>query len=200
MRPTRAAALAALVLATAPAFAADWETRADSSSLGFTGSAQGESFTGVFNRFRADIRFDPDALDASAFDVHIDLASVDTRNSERDETLLSADFFRVRREAQARYRASRFRDLGDGRYAADGELTLRGVTRPVTLEFSFSPGAPAVLEGRATLDRIDFDVGGGEWADASTIAHAVHVTTRLELDAAGPPASAGEQEQPSAAD
>lgn len=174
--------LVLLLGATATAHAADWEALAETSTLGFVGSAQGEDFSGQFGAFNAAIRFDPDALDEARFEVDIDLRSADTRNAERDETLQSADFFRTRREPMARYVAERFRSLDDGRYAADGELTLRGITQPVTLEFSFSGDSPAVLEGEATLDRIAFEVGGGEWGSDADIRHAVRVVTRLELE------------------
>lgn len=179
--------LATLVLAlgsTAVAQATDWTMDPDASTLGFTGSAQGEEFSGSFGTFEAAIRFDPDALETARFEVDIDLRSADTRNAERDETLQSADFFRTRREPMARYVAQDFRALGAGRYAADGELTLRGVTSPVTLEFSFSEGSPAVLEGEAMIDRIAFEVGGGDWASDADIRHAVRVVTRLELERA----------------
>lgn len=181
MNPARPLLPCLLALALSPLQAAEWRTDAETSQLGFTASAQGEQFQGTFGEFDARIRFDPDALGEARFEVDIDLRSADTRNAERDETLQSADFFRTRREPAARYIAESFRSLGDGRYAADGELTLRGVTQPATLEFSFDPGNPAILQGEATLDRMAFEVGGGEWEDASTIAHEVRVSTRLEL-------------------
>lgn len=168
--------------ATATGHATDWEADAAASSLGFIGSAQGEEFHGDFGTFDAAIRFDPGSLESSRFEVDIDLRSADTRNAERDEALQSADFFRTRREPMARYVAEEFRVLDDGRYAADGELTLRGATHPVTLEFTFTEGSPTVLEGEAVLDRTSFDVGGGEWADDADIRHAVRVVTRLELE------------------
>ena len=167
--------------AIASAQASDWETDAANSTLGFVGSAQGEDFSGQFGAFDALIRFDPEALEASRFEVDIDLRSADTQNAERDETLQGSAFFRTRREPMARYVAESFRALEDGRFAADGELTLRGVTQPVTLEFSFAEGKPTVLEGEATLDRTQFDVGGGDWASDSDIRHVVRVVTRLEL-------------------
>lgn len=171
-------------LAPSATMAAEWQMQADASSLGFIGSAQGESFEGVFERFEADIVFDPSDLSNARFDVRIDMTSANTRNSERDETLQTADFFDTRRQPQARYQAEVFRDLGDGRYVAEGELTLRGVTAPVELEFSFDGTDPAILEGEATLDRIAFDVGSGEWSSDRDIRHAVKVVTRLELQRA----------------
>lgn len=176
--------LLALALALAlplAAFAADYRVDLAQSQLGFVGTMQGESFEGRFAAFEADIRFDPQALTDSRFDVRIDLASADSQNEERDSTLKGEDFFAVERLPQARYTATQFRRLADGRFAADGELTLRGVTRPVSLHFRWTPGNPARLDGEAELKRLDFSVGGGEWADQDTIANAVRVSTSLRL-------------------
>lgn len=152
------------------------------STLGFAGVADGEAFTGRFGRFDAEIVFDPAALDAARFDVRIALASADTANPERDATLKGAEFFNVAAAPEARYTATRFRALDDGRFAADGTLTLNGATQPVTLTFRWTPdGDGAVLDGSATLDRLAFNVGGGDWADDGTIRHAVDVTTTLHL-------------------
>lgn len=173
-----------LLLTVAPAHAADWVAAPDQSRLGFTGTAQGERFEGRFGRFEPQIRFDPTDLASARFEVRIEVASADTANAERDEALHSHDFFAVRRHPHATYVAETFRELGDGRYAADGELTLRGVTRPVTLEFSWTAnGEQAVLEGESVLKRLDFDVGGGEWADEEAVANEVQVRTRLLLHA-----------------
>ncbi len=185
-------ALTVLALASPPLGARDWRADPERSTLEFTGSAQGEAFTGRFARFQPRIRFDPDRLDQARFDVEIDLASADTGNSERDQTLKGGDFFAIGRHPSARYLAERFRALPDGRYAADGQLTLRGLTRPVTLNFQWQPGpggdgttlvleGEAVLTGDTALDRMQFDLGTGDWADPDTLAHTVRVETRLVL-------------------
>jgi polyisoprenoid-binding protein YceI len=164
--------------------AGDWRVDPADSRLGFRAEAQGEAFDGRFTRFEARIRFDPGSLDDSRFEVDIALDSVDSRNSERDEMLAEPEFFNIRADASARYRAERFEALGDGRFRALGELTLRGVTRPVPLDFDWRAEAgSATLDGGAELDRLAFEVGGGDWADADVIAHAVRVTTRLVLRA-----------------
>ncbi len=173
----------ALALAFAlGAQAADWQADPAASSLGFSGAAEGESFSGTFTRFTPVIAFDPADLAASRFEVEIHLASADTKNADRDDTLRGDDFFAVSRFPSATYTATAFRDLGGGRFAADGTLSLRGVEKPVTLEFSWTQeGASATLDGTATVNRLDFDVGGGDWADASTIVHQIGVVTRLSL-------------------
>lgn len=173
--------LALALLLPSTAMAADYAPDLKHSTLGFTGTVQGESFEGRFGAFTAEIRFDPAALSDSRFEVSIDLASADSNNEERDATLKSEDFFNVAAATQAHYRATRFRALSEQRFAADGELTLRDVTRPVTLTFTWITGNPATLDGEAALERLDFGVGGGDWADEETIANAVHVFTHLQL-------------------
>ena len=81
--------------------------------------------------------------------------------------------------AQARYTATKFRSLGGNQYAADGNLSLRGVSKPVTLTFTWTPGAQPVLSGKATVKRLDFGVGTGDWADTRTIPNEVAVSTKV---------------------
>jgi polyisoprenoid-binding protein YceI len=169
-----------LLLVSGLAQAADYATL-PGSTLGFTASFQGKAIAGEFKRFSPQIRFDPAHLDQSRFDVGIELASADTGDGERDEELRSEDFFNVRKLAQARFSASKFRALGGNRYAADGQLSLRGVSQPVTLSFSWTPGAKPVLIGDASLKRSAFGVGAGDWADTSELADGVKVHTRLLL-------------------
>jgi len=170
--------LLALLLAVAPAFAADY-TQAAGSSLSFTGRYQGEAFNGSFPGFKTTLRFDPAQLATSKLDVNIPLATATTRNADYDGEMRGETFFASKRFPQARYTATKFRALGNNRFAADGTLTLRGVTKPVVLTFTWTPGAQPVLEGSAAVKRLDFGIGGGEWADVSVIANEVQVKTRV---------------------
>lgn len=179
------AALLALSLATDARAATAWRVL-PGSTLGFTASYQGEDFEGRFSRFTPSIAFDPKDLAGSRFDVLVQLASTDTRNDERDEMLRGEGFFNARRSPTARYLASRFRALGGDRYVAEGTLSLNGISKPVSLAFTWSGGARPVLAGTATLRRLDFGVGTGEWSDTELLPDAVRVKTRLLLAAPAP--------------
>lgn len=173
-----------LLAALSPALAAatDWQVQPDS-TLGFTGSAQGESFEGRFTRFTPEIRFDPADLAATRFHVRIDLSSADSANAERDELLHGAEFFDSATTPEAVFVAESARsdERGDG-YISDGTLTLKGVSKPVTLRFRFvSVGNSGQMEVAAQLDRTAFGIGGGEWLDAEMIAHEVTVAANLVL-------------------
>lgn len=166
-----------VALATAP-----WALQPKQSKLSFVGTQAGAPFEGVFEKFTADIKFDPAALAASRFEVRIDTGSVQTRDAERDEILRGDELFAVKRWPQARYVAERFTARGGGKYSGTGSLTLRDVTREVPIEFTFEPGEQgAWLKGSATLKRLDFGVGQGEWRDTATVANEVKVRFALLL-------------------
>jgi len=145
--------------------------------LGFTAQWNGEPVTGSFGKWSSNILFAPDALEASKVDVSIDLASVDTGDSQRDGTLTDTDFFDTSRFARASYRATRFTALGGDRYRADGTLTLRGVSKPVPLAFTLTiAGDKARARGTARIDRTSFGVGQGEYASTTEIAGPVAIS------------------------
>ncbi|MEG3191364.1 YceI family protein [Lysobacter sp. D1-1-M9] len=163
----------------APCAVATEYVQAPGSTLAFATEYQGEVFVGRFPQFDTRLSFDPQQLATARLEVAITLAGADTDNIERDETLQGHDFFDVARSPVAHFSADRFRSLGDGRYVADGTLTLRGVSRPVALAFTWTPGERPVLTGRATVRRLDYGVGGGDWADTDLLPDAVAVSTRV---------------------
>ena len=168
---------AALALAL-PASAADY-VQAAGSSLTFATTYEGEVFTGKLPNFATKLSFDPAQLASSKLDVVIPLAGVNTANTDRDDALKGGDFFAIGKFPQARYTATKFRSLGGNQYAADGTLSLSGVSKPVTLTFTWTPGAQPVLAGKATLKRLDFGVGSGDWADTDLIPNEVAVSTKV---------------------
>ena len=174
-----AAALVAMMSAT-PAMAADY-VQAPGSTLVFASKYDGEVFTGKFAGFTTTMSFDPARLATSKLDVVIPLTGASTGNGDRDSTLASADFFNIAKFAQARYTATKFRALGVNQYAAAGNLSLRGVSKPVVLTFTWTLGAQPVLAGKATVKRLDFGVGTGDWADTGSIPNEVAVSTKVVL-------------------
>lgn len=175
--------LVALFALATPAFAADY-AQAPGSSLVFASTYEGEVFTGRFPGFSTRLSFDPAQLAGSKLDVTIPLATATTANTDYDNELRGEAFFDTAKFAQARYTATTFRSLGGNRYAADGTLSLHGVSKPVTLTFTWTPGAKPVLSGKATVKRLDFGVGGGDWADTSLLPNEIAVSTKVVLQPA----------------
>ncbi|WP_425602248.1 YceI family protein [Luteimonas aquatica] len=173
-----AVATTLVAMMSAPARAADY-VQAPGSTLAFASKYDGEVFSGTFPGFATKLSFDPANLAAAKLDVTIPLAGAKSGNNDRDSTLQGADFFNVAKFAQARYSASKFRSLGGNQYAADGTLNLRGVSKPVTLTFTWTPGDKPALSGKAVVKRLDFGVGGGDWADTATIPNEVAISTKV---------------------
>lgn len=166
----------------AAATASDYRVLPDQSTLGFTATFQGAPFQGTFAQWHAAIRFDPAHPDRSKFDVTVDTTSATTGDEDRDGALPDADFFNAAKYPQAHYVATEFVRAGD-RVIAHGRLTLRGRTHPLDLAVTFTPPGddPPMMDVTGTLKRLDYDVGGGEFADTSVIGNDVTINAHLVL-------------------
>lgn len=182
-----AAPLAALALGAGltamPAWAADsWTVVPDASDILFTGSQMGASFEGQFRTFTADIAFSPDDLAGSRIAVTIDMASAHTGSADRDNELGKEDWFAVDRYPEATFVAGTVTADGTG-YLADGTLTLRGESHPLTLPFTVEiDGSRAVADGAVTIDRTLWGVGQGEWASGEGVGKEVEIRVHVEAD------------------
>ena len=112
------------------------------------------------------IDFDPKNVADSSVMATIDVTTVDTGVAQRDTHLKSPDFFDVAKYPTATFKSTRIVPAGDG-YDVIGELTLHGVTKPVTLQVD-APGGPVNGMGNkqhmgfsatATVNRLDFGIG-----------------------------------------
>ena len=183
-----AAVLAVSIGLAAPAARAApaaWTVDKAASRLGFKSSFQGMDFEGSFRRWDADIAFDPKALDASSATVSIDIASAATGAPERDDAMPGPDWFDVTHFPRASFVTKSFKSLGGDRYQADGVLTLRGVSKPVTLPFTLTiAGDVAKMTGEVPIDRSAFGVGQGQWASPESVPLPVTVTVSITANRA----------------
>jgi len=158
------------------------------SELGFAATWEGTVFRGDFNRFDALINFDPADLVGSSFDVAIDVTSARTGSRDRDEGMAEPDWFDFAAYPVARYRATDFQTLSDGEFLANGQLELKGVVHPVPVTFSWEEFSDNVkLAGGASIRRLDFGIGQGDWATDEIIGLLVEVEFSLELVACAAP-------------
>ena len=162
-----------------------WAVRGGS-TLGFATAWSGEPVQGRFDRWTADIVFDPDDLAASKVTVSIDMASARTGDDQRDASLPASDWFDTASHPKATFTATRFEKTGEGRYVARGRLSLRGVSQPLSLPFRLTiDGDRATVAGVTSLDRTAFGVGQGEWASSDQIP--AKVSVRIDLKAVRAP-------------
>jgi polyisoprenoid-binding protein YceI len=177
-------ALVATPAAAAPRYTVD----AAQSSLGFVGTQQGEKFTGAIRDFDAQVEYAADDLAASKLEVIIRLKSMDTKSPDRDQALATADWFDFAKYPTATFRTVAIRSTASGP-VGDADLTIKGHTKRIAFPFAWkTAGAGATLDARVTLDRLDFGLGGGDWADESMVGLKVEVVVHLTLAAAPAPA------------
>ena len=126
-----------------------------------------------------------DAFENAEFTVEIQTASIDTDNERRDGHLKSADFFDAEKFPTISFKSTGYEKTGDKTFVLTGDLTMHGVTKPVTLEGKVngiitdqrSNKLKAGLKLTGTVNRLDFGVGG----DTPTLGDEVEMTINLEM-------------------
>ena len=125
---------------------------------------------GNFQNFSGTAEFDPESIETGSIQVEIDVSSIDTRDENRDGHLKSADFFDVESYPTITFRSTSVEARGNGAYNVHGELTIKGESRPVTLDASFTEVVPDPFGGTrigvsasTQIDRKEF---GLEWNQA----------------------------------
>jgi polyisoprenoid-binding protein YceI len=147
-----------------------WQNDDPHSQLGFTVTHLGISdISGTFNDFDVTIQSSkPDFSDAT-FQMTAKAASIDTRVDARNNHLKSADFFDVAKYPELSFTSTSMKKKGKNKYAITGDLTLHGITKPVTMNLVFrgttvNPMSKATTAGfqlQGVIKRSDFNVGPG---------------------------------------
>jgi polyisoprenoid-binding protein YceI len=150
---------------------------------------------GRFSAFEGTLVTAADPLE-SQVTATVDLTSIDTGNAQRDQHVRSADFLDVDRHTTMTYRSTGLRSVGDG-LVMDGDLTLCGVTKPVSLALEiegFGPdpfhpedafkGARAGFTATGEIDRTDFGVGDNATIPGGALALSQRLQIVLEIQAA----------------
>jgi polyisoprenoid-binding protein YceI len=126
----------------------------------------------------------------SVVDVSIDTASVATGDDQRDAHLRSPDFFDVEQFPRLTYRSRSVRHAGEGRFIVEGDLTVRGITRPVELDVRFDGGVAdpwgnirVGFSARGEIDRGDFGLTWNQALEGGGVVVGRKVTIDLEAEA-----------------
>jgi polyisoprenoid-binding protein YceI len=143
---------------------------------------------GRFGAFSGEI-VTGESLTDSTVTASIDASSIDTNNEQRDGHIRSADFFDVENHPQWTFRSTGLSIDGDD-FALDGDLTIKGVTRPVSLALEvngFGPdafgGTRAGFSASVTIDRNDFGVDIKMPLDGGGVVVSDKVQITLEIEA-----------------
>lgn len=170
-----------LLMIAAPAQAASYQAMPPDSSITFSGTHAGTAFSGIFEKFIIDVDFDPANVAATSLRVTIDLASAKTGNKMFDGTLPNSDWFDTANHASALFKSSAVEKLADGSYKATGDLTLRGITKPVTFAFTLDrEDAPEInASAELTVDRLTYDIGLKSDPKAEWVSKDIAITLKL---------------------
>lgn len=122
------------------------------------GIKTGGDFTGL----KGTIRFDPKQYAASLFDVTVDASTVDTDNGSRDSHLKESEYFDAEKYKTIGFKSTKVMlSTKAGRFYMYGNLTIKGVTKPVEFGFGATPkDGGYVFDGSFQINRRDFGVGG----------------------------------------
>lgn len=142
-----------------------YDIDASHSSLEFAARhAMVTTVRGRFGEFEGTLRLDGTDPERSGAEVRIAVDSLDTRSADRDAHLRGADFFDVENHPEITFRSTRAaRGKRDGQYVLWGDLTIRGVTREVELDLTYTGSAVdpwdktrVGFEGETTVSRKDW--------------------------------------------
>lgn len=169
-----------------------WDVDRTHSQVGFAIRHFFTPVEGSFDDYDIKLVFDPKRPESASVRVSIDPASIETGNDRRDADLRSENFFDVERYPGLTFESKAVRRLSETEFVVEGDLTIRDVTRPVELAVKvlglreFDPPdarhgrALAGFEAEVEIDRRDFGVGAGRWAETVVLAPEVEISILLE--------------------
>ena len=166
-----------------------WDIDAAHSTVGFSVRHMMVSkVRGYFRTFSGEIVTAEDPAQSSVT-ATVDMDSIDTRQEQRDAHIRSADFFDVGNHTVMTYRSTGVRPDGAD-WAVDGELTLKGITKPVTLELEvngFGPdaygGTRAGFSAKTVISRSEFGVDIQMPMDGGGVVVGDKINVELEIEA-----------------
>lgn len=188
MKSVRFVLALCLVVPVVPVSAAMFDAVVPAAShIAFTVTEMGVPVRGGFRKFDARMKFDPARPAGAHAVVNVDLDSVDAGSGDANAAATGPLWFDVKNHRYARFVSTSIRPLGGGRYQATGTLTVKGRARTLSFPFTFTDhGGAGVFDGGFTINRADFAIGEGDWADFDTVANAVRVVFHIQAAAAVP--------------
>lgn len=160
------------------------QVQANESSVMFAYKQMGVPMDGKFGKFTAQIAFDPAKISAAQARIEIALASIDTGSSEANQEVAGKLWFNAQNYPTATFVATAVKALGGNRYEAIGKLTIKGKTLDVAAPFTFqSTGVRGTFDGAFNINRLDYKIGEGEWADVSMVANEIQIKFHVVVTA-----------------
>lgn len=145
-----------------------WKSDKPHSQLGFTVTHLGiVDVSGTFNDFDVTVTSSKTDFSDAVFELTANVGSIDTRVEQRNNHLKSADFFDVEKYPTITFKSTSIKKTDKDKYRLSGNLTIRDITKPVTMELIYrgtieNPQSKTATTGfqlTGTIKRSDFNVG-----------------------------------------
>jgi polyisoprenoid-binding protein YceI len=145
---------------------------------------------GSFDEFEGSIHLDGDNPENSSGTVTIQAKSINTRNGQRDDHLRSNDFLDMDNQPEITFASTGVKQTGDAAFVVSGDLSIRGVTKPVEISFEYTGSATdpfgndrVGLEGSVVINRKDFGVSWNAALEGGGVLVSEKVTLEIEVSA-----------------
>jgi polyisoprenoid-binding protein YceI len=146
---------------------------------------------GYFTKWSGSLSFDAENPTTAQAEATIDIASVDTREPQRDAHLKSGDFFEVEKHPQMTFKSTKVESgASKDHFKVTGDLTLRGVTRPVVLDVEYGGrskhpqmGERVGFSAHTSINRKDYGVSFNQVLDNGGVALSEKVEINIEVEA-----------------
>jgi polyisoprenoid-binding protein YceI len=159
------------------------------SNVGFTVSHLFSKLNGAFKKFEGKFSFDAAKPEASKVTAEVQVASIDTNEAKRDGHLKGDDFFSATKFPKLTFVSKKFTADGDKKFKMEGDLTMRGVTKPVTFDVEFLGegddawgGHRAGFTAVSKIDRKDFGINWNKTLDKGGVMVGDNVTISLNVE------------------
>jgi polyisoprenoid-binding protein YceI len=178
-------------ISTATTLTGDYDIDPSHSRLGFAAKhAMVTTVRGQFHAFTADVHLDADDVTKSTVRVEIDATSIDTGNADRDAHVRNSDFLEVEAHPTITFVSTSAEQKNDDDFVLHGDLTVKGVTKPVSVEFEKTGEAQdpwgnyrVGFEGKAKINRKDFGVNFNAVLEAGGLLVSEKVTLEFDISA-----------------
>ena len=144
---------------------------------------------GTFNDFEGMVTVPESGLDGMSATLTAQVASIDTDNADRDGHLKAPDFFAAEEYPTLTFQTTSITPTGGNTFTMTGDLTMRGVTRPITLEGEYlgssqGMGTPKIgFQAEGEIDRQEWGISWNNTNEAGEIAVSDDVTLRIGVEA-----------------
>jgi polyisoprenoid-binding protein YceI len=160
------------------------QVQTNDSAVTFGYRQMGVPLDGKFNKFSAQVNFDPAQIAKAQARIEIDLASIDTGSADGNEEVVGKQWFNVKTFPTASFVSTGIKALGGNRYQALGKLSIKGKTLDVVTPVTFqTQGTRGIFEGTFEIKRLDYAIGEGEWTDVSSVANEIQIKFHVVVNA-----------------